>query len=99
MRSRDGGTTHNSWRESGIVDLWAESRDDDVPYSYTENSADYYPHVHSSNYTSLRHYDFGETGRLSWINYVRPFEEKYRDLRGQSPLIAFIQGVKTDGGA
>ena len=97
MRSRNGGNNHSSWRESGMVDLWVGPRNGDVPYGYTQDETEYYPHIHSDNYTSLRHYNFGETGRLSWINYVRPFEENYRDSRGQAPLIAFIQNVITDG--
>lgn len=98
MRSRDGAGSHSSWRESGIVDLWAAPIGDgiDLPYSYATDAGHYYPLVTSGNYTSLKHSEYNDPSKLSWINYIRPFEEEYRDKVGQAPLIAFTQGVRTD---
>lgn len=97
MRSREGGANHSSWRESGLVDLWAAPKEDNTPYGYTKDVTEYYPRCTDENYMSLKHYEYGDNGRLNWLNYIRPFEEQYRELKGQSPLIAFIQGVYANG--
>lgn len=95
MRSRSGGHWHRSWRNVGMVDLTMNSSYVHTDDASSDNSG-YIPDCSDDTVYTEGLYHL-ESEDAAWYKWINPFRDKFIEMYGQTPLIAFIQGVKGNG--